>query len=69
MPIADLHKLGLDNVELSQVERLDEHRANLYVQFTNGDLVTFDVVRDRDTYTISWGGVEFFKSNVNEWGG
>lgn len=64
VPISDLKKLGLDNVELSQVERLDEHRANLYVKFDNGDRVTFDVVRDRDTYTISWGGIEFFKGSL-----
>jgi hypothetical protein len=69
VPIAELHKLGLDNVELSQVERLDEHRANLYVQFVSGDRVTFDVIRDGDSYTISWGGVEFFRGRVNDWGG
>jgi hypothetical protein len=64
VPKSDLDKLGLDNVELSQVERLDEHRANLYVQFENGDRVTFDVVRDRDAYTIRWGGIEFFRGNL-----
>jgi Domain of unknown function (DUF3332) len=64
IPKSDLHKLGLDNVEIAQVERLDEHRANLYVEFENGDRVTFDVLRDRDTYTISWGGVEFFKASL-----
>jgi len=64
IPKSDLHKLGLDNVELAQVERLDEQRANLYVEFENGDRVTFDVVRDRDTYTIGWGGVEFFKGSL-----
>jgi hypothetical protein len=69
VPKADLHKLGLDNVELSQVERLDQNRANLYVEFDNGDRVTFDVVRDQETYTISWGGVEFFRGEVREWGG
>jgi len=69
VPKSDLDKLGLDNVELSQVERLDEHRANLYVQFTNGDRVTFDVVRSDDAYTISYAGVEFFRGEVREWGG
>lgn len=65
VPKADLHKLGLDNVELAQVERLDEQHAKLYVKFETGDRVTFDVVRDRDAYTISWGGVEFFKGSLN----
>jgi hypothetical protein len=64
VPKADLHKLGLDNIELAQVERLDEHRANLYVEFENGDRVTFDVVRDRDAYAIRWGGVEFFRGRL-----
>lgn len=64
IPKSDLHKLGLDNVELARVERLDEQRANLYVEFENGDRVTFDVLRDRDAYTISWGGVEFFKGSL-----
>ncbi len=65
VPKSELHKLGLDNVELSQVERLDENRANLYVKFENGDRVTFDVVRLRDAYTISYAGVEFFKGSLS----
>jgi hypothetical protein len=64
IPKSDLHKLGLENVELAQVERLDEHRASLFVEFDDGDRVTFDVVRDRDTYTISYAGVEFFRGHL-----
>jgi hypothetical protein len=64
VPRSELHKLGLENTEVAQVERLSEERANLYVQFENGDRVTFDVVRDGDTYTVSYGGVEFFRGHV-----
>jgi hypothetical protein len=64
IPRSELHKLGIENTEVAQVERLSDERANLYVEFENGDRVTFDVVRDGDTYTISYGGVEFFRGSV-----
>jgi len=64
IPRSQLDKLGLSDVEVTQIERLDEHRANMYVRFKNGDHVTFDVLRDEDTYTVSYAGVEFFKGNL-----
>jgi hypothetical protein len=64
IPRSEVDKLGLGHVEIAQVERLSDERANLYVQLENGDRVTFDVVRDRDTYTISYGGVEFFRGKL-----
>jgi hypothetical protein len=64
LPRSEIPKLGLDNVEVAQLERLDENRANLYVQFENGDRATFDVVREANTYTVSYAGVEFFKGEV-----
>lgn len=64
VPRSELDKLGLGDVEVTQIERLDEHRANLYVDFKNGDRVTFDVVRDEDTYSISYAGVEFYKGSL-----
>jgi len=64
LPKSEIPKLGLEAVEVAQVERLSDTRANLYVTFENGDRVTFDVVRDRDTYTVSYAGVEFFRGNV-----
>jgi len=64
VPRSELHKLGLDDVELAQVERLDDHRANLFVEFKNGDRVTFDVVRAEDAYTIRYAGVEFFRGQL-----
>jgi hypothetical protein len=64
VPKSELHKLGLNNIELAQVERLDDRRANLYVRFTSGDRVTFDLLREGDAYTISWNGVEFYRGSV-----
>jgi hypothetical protein len=64
IPKSEVDKLGLDHVEVAQVERLSDDRANLYVGFQNGDRVTFDVVRDGDAYTISYGGVEFFRGKL-----
>jgi hypothetical protein len=64
LPKSEVDKIGLEQVEVAQVERLSDERALLYVGFENGDRVTFDVVRDRDTYTISYAGVEFFRGKI-----
>jgi hypothetical protein len=64
IPESEVDKLGLDHAEVVRVERLSEERANLYVAFDNGDRVTFDVVREGDTYTIRYGGVEFFRGSL-----
>jgi len=64
VPRSEIDKLGLDNVDVARIERRDENRAWLYVEFTTGDRVTFDVVRDGDTYTISYRGVEFLRGGV-----
>lgn len=56
--------LGTKVLKFHLIERLSDERAKLYVEFTNGDRVTFDVVRDGDSYTISYGGVEFFEGTL-----
>jgi hypothetical protein len=65
LPKADIHKLGLEHVEVAQIERHSETTASLYVEFDNGDRVTFDVVRDGDSYAVSYAGVEFFRGSVD----
>jgi hypothetical protein len=65
IPRSEIDKLGLDQVDVVQIERLDETRANLYVAFESGDRVTFDVVRDRDTYSVSYAGIEFFRGRLS----
>jgi hypothetical protein len=64
IPRSEIDKLGLENVEVAQVERLDETHAQLYVQFGNGDRVTFEVVRDGGEYTVGYAGVEFFRGSL-----
>ena len=64
IPRSQIDKIGLGEVDIAQLERIDEHQAKMYVDFVNGDRVTFDVTRSEDTYTISYAGVEFFKGAV-----
>jgi hypothetical protein len=56
--------LGIEAVEVAQIERLSDTRASLYVKFENGDRVTFDVLRDGDHYRVSYGGIEFFSGKI-----
>jgi hypothetical protein len=64
LPKSEIPKLGLEHVEVVQIERLDETSAYLHVEFDNGDRATFDVVREGDAYTISYAGVEFFRGDI-----
>jgi hypothetical protein len=64
IPRSEIEKLGIEAVEVAQVERLSETRAALRVQFENGDRVTFDVLRNGDGYVVSYGGVEFFAGRI-----
>jgi hypothetical protein len=65
IPKSEIPKLGLEHVEVAQIERRSDTQTYLYVEFENGDRATFDVVRDGDTYTVSYAGVEFFKGSVD----
>jgi hypothetical protein len=65
VPRSEIKKLGLEAVDVARLERLDEARAALHVEFENGDRVTFDVNREDDRYIVSYGGVEFFEGRVN----
>jgi hypothetical protein len=65
IPKSEIRKLGLEAVDVARLERLDEWRAALHVEFQNGDRVTFDVNRDDDRYIVSYGGVEFFEGKIN----
>ena len=64
VPRSDLQDFGLEHIQLSRIQRIDERKALLYVEFENGDRVTFDVLRDGDSYTISYGDVEFYRGDV-----
>ena len=64
IPKSEIDKLGLDAIDVAHVERLSDTEAALYVEFQNGDRVTFDVRRDGDHYRVSYGGVEFFAGQI-----
>jgi hypothetical protein len=60
MPKEEVQKLGINEIDRARVVRLSETKANLYIDFTNGDSATFDVIRDGSNYSISYLGVEFY---------
>jgi len=64
MPKAEVRKLGMSGVDKARVERLSETKANLYIDFTNGDSATFDVIRDGYNYSVSYLGVEFYNGTL-----
>ena len=61
MPKEQVLKLGINGIDRARVERLSETKANLYIDFTNGDSATFDVIRDGSNYSVSYLGVAFYK--------
>ena len=64
MPKEEVRKLGMSGIDRARVERLSETKANLYIDFTNGDSATFDVIRDGSNYSISCLGVEFYNGTL-----
>jgi hypothetical protein len=65
MPKEEVQKLGMNGVDRARIERLSDTTANLYIDFTNGDSATFDVVRVESDYTVSYGGVQFYQGTIN----
>ena len=64
MPKEEVQKMGMKGIDRARVERLSETKANLYIDFTNGDSATFDVIRDGAKYSVSYLGVEFYKGEI-----
>jgi hypothetical protein len=64
MPKEEVQKLGFKGIDRARVERLTETTANLYIDFTNGDSATFDVIRDGSNYSVSYLDVEFFSGTL-----
>jgi hypothetical protein len=64
MPKAEVRKLGMSGIDRARIERLSETNANLYIDFTNGDSATFDVIRDGYNYSVSYLGVEFYSGTL-----
>jgi hypothetical protein len=57
MPKEEVQKMGFNGVDRAQVERLSDTKANLHIDFTNGDSATFDVIRTDSMYSVSYLGV------------
>lgn len=67
MPMDEVQKkFGFNDVESAKVERLSATEAKLYLRFTDGDRLTFDVTREQENYTISYLGREFFKNTITQ---
>ena len=65
MPKEQVLKLGINGIDRARVERLSETKANLYIDFTNGDSATFDVIRDGSNYSVSYLGRQFYTGQIN----
>ena len=65
IPKSEIDKMGLEDIEVAWIQRLNEGHALLYIEFSNGDRATFDVIRDQDTYTVSYAGVEFYTGKLS----
>ena len=66
IPTWKAEKLGLHNERDAKIERLSETEAKLYVDFEDGDKVTFDVIRVDMEYSVQYQGKEFFKGQIQE---
>lgn len=67
MPMHEVkEKFGFNDVKKAEYERLSATEAKLYLDFEDGDKLTFDVIRDGDSYTVSYLGKEFYKSAITQ---
>jgi hypothetical protein len=66
IPLEIAEKIGFQDVEKALIERMDANNAKMQINFENGDLMTFDVVRTDDSYTISYLGKEFFQGTIQD---
>jgi hypothetical protein len=57
---------GERDIDMAQIQRVNDTEAKMFLAFTNGDKMTFDVVRTSDTYSVSYLGREFFTGQINE---
>lgn len=64
VPLDEVEKMGFNNIEKAQIERICDTEAKLYLDFVNGDRATFDVVRTDMNYTVSYRGVEFYRGTI-----
>ena len=66
LPMSAVNKMGVKDVDMAQIQRLNENQAKLYITFNDGNRVSFDVDRTDSDYTVSYLGKEFFKGKVTQ---
>jgi hypothetical protein len=64
VPMSEVEKIGFRDLDRAQVELVAENEAKLHLDFQNGDHMTFDVVRNDDSYRVSYLGRVFFEGKV-----
>lgn len=66
IPPAAAQKIASNEIERAQIEHLSDTAAKLHVDFANGDHLAFDVLRDGESYTVSYLGRVFYEGKVTE---
>lgn len=66
LPMSEVEKISFNDVEKARIQRLSSTEAKLYLDFQNGDELTFDVLRTDETYTIGYQGREFFQGQIKD---
>jgi hypothetical protein len=66
LPPSAVEKIASLEIERARVERLSENDAKLHLDLRNGDHVAFDVLRDGETYTVSYLGRVFFQGKLGD---
>ena len=64
VPPSEVQKIGFKEIEGARVALLSADAAKLRLDFTNGDRMTFDVLRHDADYTISYQGRVFFQGKI-----
>ena len=66
IPMEQVKKMGFENIDKAQIERISSTDAKLHLEFENGDAITFDVHRTDLSYIVSYRGVEFYTGTIQE---
>ncbi|WDE96142.1 DUF3332 family protein [Lentisphaera profundi] len=66
IPMEQVKKMGFENIDKAQIERISSTEAKLHLEFENGDAITFDVNRTDLNYIVSYRGVEFYTGTIQE---
>jgi hypothetical protein len=64
VPASTVEKMGFHEINTAQVELVSGNQAKLHLDFRNGDRMAFDVLRDGESYTVSYLGRVFFEGRV-----